>query len=379
MPQPFVIHHDPAAVDDLRSRLRATRWPDAPEGSGWELGTDVTYLRELVAYWADGYDFEARETALARTPRYRVELDGLGIHVIHVPAATGTGMPLLLCHGWPDSTWRYEKVIPLLTDPAAHGGDPADAFDVIVPDMPGFGYSDKPDPVMNSIEVAELWTRLMTSLGYERFAMAGGDIGSHVTRDLALGHPERLVAVHRMDAGIPRFPNPDELGPEERAVFDEAAQWIATEGAYAQLQRTKPQTLAVGLTDSPAGLASWIVEKLRSWSATNGDLESSYTKDEILDLLTSVWMTGTIDSSMRMYRVNGAIPLEHVVRHIDVPSGFSIFPGEIVRPNRAWLDLIANVVSHTEPARGGHFAPYEEPELYAQELRDFFRPFREGQ
>lgn len=378
MPQPFVIHHDPAAIEDLRARLRATRWPDAPEGSGWSLGADVTYIRELVSYWADGYDFEAREATLARTPRYRVELDGLGIHVVHVPAATGNGMPLLLCHGWPDSTWRYEEVIPLLTDPAAHGGDPADAFDVIVPDMPGYGYSDKPDPALNATEVAALWARLMTSLGYERFAVAGGDIGSHVSRDLALEHPERLVAVHRMDAGIPRHAHPEELPDEERAVIEAAAEWGATEGAYAQMQRTKPRTLAVGLSDSPAGLAAWVVEKLRAWSDTHGELESTYTKDEILDLLTSIWMTGTIDSSIRMYKVNGAIPLEHVNRYIEVPSGFSIFPAEIIKPPRAWLDRIANVVSHTEPVSGGHFAPYEEPELYAQELRDFFRPFRDA-
>ncbi|MDH6182406.1 pimeloyl-ACP methyl ester carboxylesterase [Microbacteriaceae bacterium SG_E_30_P1] len=369
-PIPFVIHHDPAAIDDLRARLRNTRWPD--DGFGWEWGTDVGYLRELVEFWADGYDFAAREARLATTPRYRVELDGLGIHAIHVPAARGNGIPLLLCHGWPDGTWRYEKVIDLLTNP-----DEGPAFDVVIPDMPGFGYSDKPRDVLDSRDVAALWVRLMAAFGYERFTVAGGDIGSHVSRDLGLEHPERLIAIHRMDAGIPRHPDPSQLTGDELALIQEAQAWIVSEGVYAQLHRTKPQTLAVGLSDSPAGLASWLVEKLRAWSDCGGDLESVYTKSEILDLLSTYWFTNTIDSSIRMYRTNGAIDPEYLVRHIDVPSGFSVFAGEIIKPPRAWLDRVADVVSHREIDRGGHFAPYEVPELYAAEVRDFFARFDE--
>jgi pimeloyl-ACP methyl ester carboxylesterase len=286
-------------------------------------------------------------------------------------------LPLVLSHGWPDAFWRYSKVIPLLTDPGAHGADPADAFDVVVPDMPGFGYSQTPaGPPLNSIAVAGLWAELMDALGYGRFSAAGGDIGSHVSRYLAIDFPERVLAVHRTDAGIPTTLQGQDLSPEERAFVDEATAWSQSEGAYAAMHRTKPQTAAFGLSDSPAGLAAWIVEKLRSWSDCHGDLESSYSKDEILTLITIYWLTGTIGSSMRMYNANFAIPQQQLSRRVEVPSGFALFPADILRPPRAWLDRTANTVRVTEPARGGHFAAFEEPELYAQELRDFFRPYR---
>ncbi|MFI8526205.1 epoxide hydrolase family protein [Promicromonospora sukumoe] len=377
-PEPFSPQAAPEAIEDLRARLRATRWPDAPEDAGWSLGTDVGYLRELVAYWADGFDWRAQEAALARLPRFRTPVGGLGIHFVHARAVEPAGpvLPLVLSHGWPDSFWRYSKVVPLLTDPGAHGADPADAFDVVVPDMPGFGYSDRPAGApLSSIDVAGLWAELMTTLGYERFGAAGGDIGSHVSRYLALDHPDRVVAVHRTDGGLPVFAgDPATLQAEERAWFAEAATWSATEGAYGAMHRTKPQTVAAGLNDSPAGLAAWIVEKLRAWSF--GDLEDAYTRDEILTNITIYWLTGTIGSSMRMYHANGAIPARQVTRRVEVPSGFSLFPGDIVRPPRAWLERTANTVYVSEPERGGHFAAFEEPELYAQELRDFFRPYR---
>lgn len=366
-------------IDDLRARLRATRWPDAPEDAGWSLGTDLDYLRDLVAYWADGFDFAAQEEAIGRLPHVRVILGDLGVHVVHARAADRTGavMPLLLNHGWPDSFWRYLKVIPLLTDPGAHGGDPADAFDVIVPDMPGFGYSDIPPHPFTSIDVAARWARLMTVLGYDRFATAGGDIGSGVSRYLALDEPERVVAVHRMDAGLPFFAGDRaDLSPEERAWLDGTVTWGAAEGAYAAMHRTRPQTAAFALTDSPVGLAAWIVEKLRAWSDCGGDVESCFTKDEILTLLTQYWVTRTIGSSMRMYNANSTISAEQLSRRVEVPSGFSIFPGDLFRPPRAWLERTANVVRATEPPRGGHFAPFEQPELYVDELRAFFRPYR---
>lgn len=380
-PEPFLQKTDPAALDDLRARLRATRWPDAPEDAGWSLGTDLGYLRELLAYWADEFDWSAQEAALARLPRFRVRVGGLGIHFVHARAAAtpaGPALPLVLSHGWPDSFWRYAKVIPLLTDPGAHGADPADAFDVVVPDMPGYGFSDRPTgPPLDTIAVAGLWAELMGVLGYERFGAAGGDMGSHVSRFLALDHPDRVVAVHRTDAGLPRFTgDPADLTPEERAWFESATAWSAAEGGYATMHSTRPQTAAFGLTDSPAGLAAWIVEKLRAWSDCDGDIERSFTKDEILTNVTLYWLTGTIGSSMRSYRANAAIPPAQYARRVEVPSGFSLFRGDVVRPPRAWLDRTANVVRVTEPARGGHFAPFEEPELYAEELRAFFRPYR---
>ena len=378
-PEPFTSSTDPAALDDLRRRLRATRWPDAPEDAGWSLGTDVAYLRELVAYWADGFDWPAQEAALTRLPRFRVPVGGLGIHFVHTRAAAPAGpvLPLILCHGWPDSFWRYSKVIALLTDPGAHGGDPADAFDVVVPDMPGYGYSDHPAEPLDGIAVAGLWAELMTRLGYQRFGAAGGDIGSDVSRYLALDHPDRVAAVHRTDVGLPAFSgDPADLAPEERSWLETAADWTATERAYAAVHETKPQTAAFGLTDSPAGLAAWIVEKLQAWSDDDGDVERSFTRDEILTNITLYWLTGTIGSSMRMYHANAAVPPAQRARRVEVPSGFSVFPGDILRPPRAWLERTANVVRFTEPARGGHFAPFEEPELYAEELRAFFRPYR---
>jgi pimeloyl-ACP methyl ester carboxylesterase len=376
--EPFRVHAGAAELADLRARLRATRWPDAPEDAGWSLGTDLTYLRELVAYWADEFDWPAQEAALARLPRFRTRVGELGISFLHARAVAPSGpvLPLVLCHGWPDSSWRYEKVVPLLTDPGAHGADPADAFDVVVPDMPGFGHSDRPAGApLDSIAVAGLWATLMTAVGYRQFGVAGGDIGSSVSRYLALDHPARVVAVHRMEASLP-VDTGAELTPEERAYLDAAAAWKAGEGAYAEMHRTKPQTAAVGLTDSPAGLAAWIVEKLRSWSDCRGELERSFTRDEICTLLTRYWLTGTIGSSMRMYAANAAIPLDQHARRVEVPSGFALFPGDTLRPPRAWLERTANVVRITEPARGGHFAPFEEPELYARELREFFRPYR---
>jgi pimeloyl-ACP methyl ester carboxylesterase len=379
-PEPFSTPVDPAALDDLRTRLRATRWPDAPADAGWSLGTDLDYLRELVAYWADGFDWPTQEAALARLPRFRAQIGGHGIHFVHAKAAPSPGpvLPLVLSHGWPDSFWRYSKVIPLLTDPGAHGGDPADAFDVVVPDMPGYGYSDRPvGAPLDSIAVAALWADLMGSLGYRRFGAAGGDVGSHVSRYLALDHADRVVAVHRTDAGVPVFTGDRaDLAPDERAFLDSVASWSATEGAYGAVHRTKPQTIAFGLTDSPVGLAAWILEKLRDWSDCGGDVERRFTKDEILTNITIYWLTGTIASSMRMYRANSAIAPAQLARRVEVPSGFAIFAGDVVRPPRAWLERTANVVRATEPPRGGHFAAFEEPELYARELREFFRPYR---
>ncbi|MFE3198016.1 epoxide hydrolase family protein [Embleya sp. NPDC059237] len=379
-PQQFIGRTDPAVLADLRARLRATRWPDAPEEVGWGLGVDLGYLRELVGYWADGFDWDAQEAALNRLPRFRATVGGLGIHYVHARAVAPTGpvLPLVLGHGWPDSFWRYTKVISLLTDPGAHGGDPADAFDVVVPDMPGYGYSDRPTgPPLDSIAVAGLWAELMDGLGYARFGAAGGDIGSHVSRYLALDHPDRVVAVHRTDAGVPVVSGDlAEFTPEEREWFREVAAWGATEGGYAAMHRTKPQTAAVGLTDSPAGLAAWIVEKLRAWSDCAGDIERSFTKDEILTNITIYWLTETIGSSMRMYRANGSIPPAQLARRVEVPSGFTLFPGDLIRPPRPWMERTANVVRVTDAERGGHFAAFEEPELYAEELRTFFRPFR---
>jgi pimeloyl-ACP methyl ester carboxylesterase len=358
-------------LEELRARVRWTRWPDVVEAHGWgagAAGVDLGWLRGLCAYWADGFDWRAQEDALNRLPRHLVEVGGLRIHVVHaLNRGEGKRAPLLLCHGWPDSFWRYTKVI----GPLAEAG-----YDVIVPDMPGFGYSEAPrDRVLDSIGVAALWAELMTTLGYDRFVVAGGDIGSHVARYLALDHPDRVIAVHRMDAGLPPAAlDPAGLSDAERRWVAAVAEWGAAEGAYAAMHRTKPDTAAVGLTDSPAGLAAWITEKLRSWS----DSRTVYTDDEILTAVGIYWHTGTIGSSMRMYRANAAIAPEQLLRRVEVPSGFSLYPGDIATPPQEWLERMADAVRVTHPDRGGHFAPFEVPESYVHELTTFFDGVRGG-
>ena len=379
MPAPFTWHATDEQLADLHDRLAATRWPDAPDHPDWSIGADTVYLRELVDYWANEFSWSAQEESLATLPRFSVPIDGLDIHFVHARAASPDSLPLVLSHGWPDSFWRYSKVIPLLTDPGRHGGDPADAFDVVVPDIPGFGFSQRPSHALDAIEVSRIWARLMEILGYQHFGAVGGDIGSSVSRFLALDFPDRVVAVHRMDAGLPVGASSYDLTPEERRWIADATAWGAEEGAYAAMHRTKPQTAATALNDSPAGLAAWIVEKLRAWSDCGGDIESVFTKDEILTNVSIYWFTSTIGSSMRMYRANAQIGAEQLARRIEVPSGYSLFAGDIVRPPRDWLHRMSNAVYISEPGRGGHFAPFEQPELYAAELREFFRPYRHRQ
>ena len=379
---PFAPRAEQTVLDELRRRLLATEWPDAPAGLGWSAGVDISELRDLVAYWADGFDWRAAEERLNRLPRFRTAIDGLGIHFVHARADSDSppAMPLLLAHGWPDSFWRYSAVVPLLVDPGSHGGDPADAFDVVVPDMPGFGYSDRPAETLDHIAVAGLWARLMDRLGYPRFAASGGDIGSSVVRWLALDHPDRVTAVHRTDAVFTPDFDRDTLTAQERDWLGGLDRWEREEGAYEAMQATKPQTAAVGLTDSPAGLAAWIIEKLRAWSDRRPDGTSLIDRDAMLTNVTIYWMTGTIGSSMRMYRANEAIPEAERSRTIDVPTGYTLFPADIEPPAPdAWLArTTTDLVRVSRPDHGGHFAPIEDPELYATELRDFFRPYRKN-
>jgi len=258
--QSFTVNTSQTIMDDLQERLARTRWPDEVENAGWDYGANEDYLKDLVAYWRDSFDWRAQETMLNEFAQFRADVDGFGVHFIHERGRGPHPLPLIITHGWPSSFAQMRKVIPLLTDPASHGGDPADAFDVIVPSLPGFGFSDRPHARgMNGQRTAELWAGLMTdTLGYGRFAAAGGDPGSGITRRLALAHPARVVGIHLTDIGYPIADRPD-LSKAERRYLDAARDWSAREGAYAQLQSTKPQTLAYGLTDSPVGLAAWIV------------------------------------------------------------------------------------------------------------------------
>ena len=376
----FHIQVEEEVLNDLRDKLGHIRWPDQMDGSSWEQGTELGYLQSLVAYWRDRFDWRAQEAELNRLAHFRSEVDGLSIHFIHERGVGPSPLPIILTHGWPDSFTRYQKIIPLLTDPASHGGDPMDSFDVIIPSIPGFGFSSRPNlRGVNSFQVAELWAKLMTKeLGYPRFAAAGGDIGSGVTRYLAAAHPELLVGIHLTDIGILR----DLLAPSGRTDLTEgelryrsiATEWIAREGAYMSLQSTKPQTLAYGLSDSPVGLAGWIVEKFRTWSDCGGDLGRSFTKDELLTNIMIYWLTGTIGSSTRMYYENShTLP---PLGHIDVPTGIALFPADILLPPQECAERRLNIARWTTMPRGGHFAAMEEPELLADEIRAFFRPLR---
>ncbi len=377
--QPFQVNIPQSTLDDLQERLARTRWPDEVEGAGWDYGTNLDYLKELVAYWQHEFDWRVQEEKLNQYAQFRAEVDGVGIHFIHERGKGPNPTPLLLIHGWPDSFYRMHKILPLLTDPASYGGDPADSFDVIVPSLPGFGFSDRPNAGgMRSTLAAEQLAQLMTDvLGYQRFAAAGGDIGSRVTRLLALAHPESLVGIHLTDVGFPReiaFP-PDLPNPSaaEQQFLGSVGRWFMQEGAYAMLQSTKPQTLAYGLNDSPVGLAGWIVEKFRAWSDCGGDIEQRFSKDELLTTIMIYWVTETISSTARLYYEDGRMaPQLQPGQHIDVPAGVATFPKDLTQPPRELGERFLRVERWTEMPRGGHFAALEEPELLAEDIRAFF-------
>ncbi len=378
--QPFSIHVAQDTLDDLRERLAHTRWPDEIEGADWNYGTNREYLKTLVAYWLNQFDWRAQEARLNQFAQFRADIDGFGIHFIHERAQGPKPLPIILTHGWPGSFFEMIKMTPLLTDPGSHGGDPADSFDVIVPSLPGFGFSDRPSVGgMTRTKTAELWARLMTEgLGYARFAAAGGDLGSGVTQRIALAHPDFLVGIYLTFLGS-SFLSPDQpdLSKAEQHYLHAVEQWSKQEGAYSLVHATKPQTLAYGLNDSPVGLASWIIEKFRSWSDCDGEVERRFSKDELLTNVMIYWVTETISSSIRTYYENthASSPME-TGQHIDVPVGFALFPKEINLPPREWAERGLNIQRWTQMPRGGHFASLEEPELLVEDLRAFFRPLR---
>lgn len=378
--QPFTIVVAQRTLDDLRERLDRTRWPDEIQGADWDYGTNLAYLKSLVTYWQQQFDWRAQESRLNALAHFRAAIDGFGIHFIHARGQGSQPLPLILTHGWPGSFVEMVKILPLLTDPVSSGGDPADAFDVIVPSLPGFGFSDHPrQPGMTTAKTAELWARLMRDvLGYKRFAAAGGDIGAGVSQRLALAHPELLVGIHLTYLGAAAAsPEPADLSDAEQQYLHELQQWSRREGAYSSLQSTKPQTLAYGLNDSPVGLAAWMTEKFRTWSDCDGEIERRFSKDELLTNIMLYWVTETMPSSTRMYYENAhaLLPLRPGER-IDVPAGMALFPKEISAPPREWAERTLRVHRWTQMPRGGHFAALEEPALLAEELRAFFRPLR---
>jgi pimeloyl-ACP methyl ester carboxylesterase len=380
MIQPFRIDVADAALEDLRNRIARTRWPDEVAGSGWDYGTNRHYLRELLDYWKDGFDWREQERGLNAFSHFLTDVDGLTVHYFREPGRGPSPMPIILVHGWPSTFFEMTKLAPLLADPGAHGVDPADSFDVVVPSLPGCGFSEKPRAAgMHKTRMAELFAKLMTdTLGYPRFAARGGDVGSGVVALLGLDYPDRLIGIHVSDVVRPYLgPGARHFTDAERVFFEEERIWMEKEGAYDHLQATKPQTLGYGLNDSPAGLAAWLVEKYRSWSDCGGDVERRFTKDELLTQITLYWVTETINSANRLYYERDRHPRAFGPDdRVRVPTAVTIFPGDIDRPPREWGERVYDVKRWTEMPRGGHFSALEEPELLAQDIREFFRPLR---
>lgn len=376
--QPFQINIPQPILDDLLERLVNTRWTDEVEGAGWDYGTNLGYMKELVDYWQHKYDWRQHETELNKFKQFRAEVDGIGIHFIHERGHGPNPIPIVITHGWPGSFFEVCNLIPLLTDPTRYGGDPADSFDVIVPSLPGYGFSDRPMErgMMSSRRAAELWVKLMTDvLGYKRFAAAGGDFGSIVTQYLAAGHSELLIGIHLTYIGhYASIPDSSELSEAEMRYIGALQQWSMSEGAYYMVQGTKPQTLSYGLNDSPAGLAAWIVEKFHSWTDPRSCAEQRITKDDLLTNIMIYWVTGTIGSSIRSYSDNPPQKLEPLPA---VPAAFASFPKDLNPPPREWVARRLNLKQWTEMPRGGHFAAMEEPELLAEDMRKFFRDYRQ--
>jgi pimeloyl-ACP methyl ester carboxylesterase len=378
----FTINVSDAVLADLRHRLDATRWPDELENVGWDMGSSLSYMKSLADYWRNVYDWRRQEAALNQLPQYRIALDGFHIHFVHVRSKEPKPLPLIITHGWPGSFAEMVKLIPLLTDPTAHGGRAEDAFDVIVPSLPGYGFSDRPrERGMNPSTVAALWARLMEELGYERFAAQGGDWGSAISTALGLDHAQRIIGIHLnyiagrfLLGGTLNQPQENDLA---KSFLAELRGWWDLEGGYSHVQSTKPQTLGYGLNDSPVGLAAWIVEKFRTWSDCGGDPESIYTRDELLTNVMIYWVTETASSSTRLYYETREQPLKlSPTNRVKPPVAVALFPKEIAMPPRALAERGYNIVRWTTMPRGGHFAALEQPGLLAQDLREFFRPLR---
>jgi pimeloyl-ACP methyl ester carboxylesterase len=375
--EPFTIDVDEAVLADLRARIRNTRWPDQLPGIGWDQGTDIDYLRPLLTYWAEGFDWRAREEELNRFHHFRATVDGTQIHLVHEKARHRQGIPLLLANGWPSTFAELLPLVRYLTDPPAHGID-GPAFDVVIPSLPGYGFSQRPARTgINYRYTAGLWHRLMGALGYERYGAHGGDFGGGVAALMALDRPESVIGIHLIDFDIPPLVGPDSrpLSAAERDYVSANEAWSRAEGGYRAIQATKPQTVAYALTDSPAGLAAWILEKWRSWADSAGDLNGRFSRDFLLTVLTIYWVTGTIGPSMRDYYDNRWFSVNvGPDDFIEVPTGVAVTKPFVPEgePPREWAERLYNVRRWTLMPRGGHFMAAEEPELLAHDIVAFF-------
>ena len=378
---PFSIQVADAVLSDLKKRLDTTRLPEPLQGAGWTHGTDIAYLRELVAYWRAGFDWRAQEQQLNQFEQFTTTIDGLRIHFLHRRAARADALPLLITHGWPGSFVEFTKIIGPLTDPASHGGRPEDAFHVVIPSIPGFGFSEAPrQPGFDPARIAAIEVQLMARLGYTRYGVQGGDWGSIIGTQIALLDAPHVAGLHlnmcfgAAPAGVAANSG---LTARELERLKSRQVFQAEETGYQQIQGTKPQTLGIALNDSPAGLAAWIVEKFRTWCDCDGNPETIFTKDELLTNITLYWVTQTAASSARIYyESRHAPPSATAGRKIDVPTACADFPKEVIWSPRSWLEPRYNITRWTEMPKGGHFAAFEQPQLLVDDVRAFFRSVR---
>jgi pimeloyl-ACP methyl ester carboxylesterase len=379
-PEPFTISVPDSVLTDLRERLDRVRWPGEVPNTAWDYGANLAYIKELVDYWRMRYDWRMHERQLNRWKHFRVTIDGQRIHYIHERGKGPKPFPLIITHGWPGSIAEFMEVIGPLTDPAPHGGDPADAFDVIAPSLPGYGFSDPThERQVNIIRVAEWFAVLMNDvLGYTRYGAQGGDWGAMVTSRLGFADAQHVAGIHLNMVGVAPHPaNRQNLSAAEQVFLKSMEKWRGEETGYQNIQGTKPQTLGYGLNDSPVGLCAWITEKFRTWSDCNGNIENSYTKDQLLTNIMIYWVTQTINSSTRLYYEERHHPWRMGKdEKVTVPTAIALFPKEIATPPREWAERSYNVQRWTPMPAGGHFAAMEKPKLLVDDVRAFFRAFR---
>jgi len=372
----FQLEVTDAVLDDLKKRLSMTRWPNKETPEDWSQGIPLGYMQELCDYWQHEYDWRAREERFNRFPQFITEIDGVDIHFIHLPSVHENARPLIITHGWPGSVVEFHKVIEPLADPTAHGGNAEDAFHVVVPSLPGYGFSGKPEVTGWGIEkIADIWGELMARLGYDHYFAQGGDWGAMVTTHIGLQDKEHCDAIHlNMPVVIPDANTMAELTPSEQASLMSMKFYQDWDSGYSKQQSTRPQTVGYGLVDSPSGQAAWIIEKFYQWTDCNGHPENAISRDELLDNVMMYWLSKSAASSARLYWESFKNPPQD---EVDIPTGCSIFPKEIVRPSERWIrKRFTNLKYYNELEKGGHFAAFEQPEIFLQEIRTYFRSLR---
>ena len=378
---PFTINVSDEVIADLRARISNTRWPEKSPATPWEQGTDLLYLQDLLAYWADGFAWRTQEDWLNSFHHFRADIDGIGIHFVHERAVSGEGIPLVMTHGWPSCFAEYLPLVPLLTNPAAHG-IAGPGCDVVIPSLPGYGFTERPDRTgVTSRYTADLWHRLMHGLGYRRYGAQGGDWGAAVTTFMALDNPDPMLGIHLSNLDVAPYLGRESrpLSQSEQAYLAQFERWREDDRGYGAIQSTRPQTVGYGLNDSPAGLAAWLIEKWRAWSDSGGNLDATFSRDFLLTVVTLYWVSQTITSSMRDYADNRWLAALGPGDRITVPTAIAVFANQLVDdgcPPREWAERLYNVRRWSPMRKGGHFAPAEQPELLARDIAAFFGDLR---